>query len=98
MVFGQQNACLGGPEFNPQQPRKIARHDGIVLVTLVLRRQPRNGQQFLLLLLFSPKMVKETTELQLLANTATYPLLEFIFYGEHWNCLCVQVFRKCIQR
>lgn len=89
MVFGQQNACLGGPEFNPQQPRKIARHGGVVLVTLALRRQPRNGQQFLLLLLFPPEMVKETTELQLLAKTATYPLLEFMFRGEHWNCLWV---------
>lgn len=89
MVSDQQNACLGGPEFNPQQPRKIAKHGGVVLVTLALRRQPRNGQQFLLLLLFSPEMVKETTELQLLANTATYPLLEFTFHGEHWNCLWV---------
>lgn len=83
MVFGQQNTCLGGPEFNPQPPRKIARHGGIALVTPALRRQPRNSQQCLLLLLFPPEMMKETTELQLLANTAIYPLLEFMFHGEH---------------
>lgn len=43
VVFGQQNACLGELEFNPQQPHKIARHGGIALVTPAPRRQPRNS-------------------------------------------------------
>lgn len=41
--FGQYDACLGGPEFNPQQPPKMVRPGGIALVTPVLGRQSQEG-------------------------------------------------------